>query len=245
MTLDALVNVLVVTNAFLALVFSGKWRRQRAATEQAEKKLAESVAQCKTLDARVDALSREMDDAKEFAAHQRELRKEAMSASLDNEPLPLGMSPRFSSSLRRGDIRLLEALEVWPLEFLTPKVMETGLFESEDSLAEYLLAYRRFLFFKGRFHHPRRDYDPDRLWGMYSERADAIWHTHILHTRAYAEFCTEVVGRFIHHTPCSMLGDPKHYARQWQHWRYYYEQAFESLPSDFDHEGFPGNLACG
>jgi hypothetical protein len=34
-----------------------------------------------------------------------------------------------------------------------------------------------------------------------SEQVDAGWHAFILHTAEYADFCTRVAGRFIHHRP--------------------------------------------
>ena len=34
-----------------------------------------------------------------------------------------------------------------------------------------------------------------------SETVDIGWHTFILHTREYADFCQQVAGRFIHHAP--------------------------------------------
>jgi hypothetical protein len=34
-----------------------------------------------------------------------------------------------------------------------------------------------------------------------SPQVDIGWHTFILHTRAYAEFCETIAGRFIHHLP--------------------------------------------
>ncbi|MEV0002261.1 hypothetical protein AB0H28_08245 [Micromonospora sp. NPDC050980] len=34
-----------------------------------------------------------------------------------------------------------------------------------------------------------------------SELVDIGWHTFILHTRDYADFCRRVAGRFIHHQP--------------------------------------------
>ncbi|HEY8372141.1 MAG TPA: hypothetical protein VIL00_05305 [Pseudonocardiaceae bacterium] len=35
---------------------------------------------------------------------------------------------------------------------------------------------------------------------------DIGWHTFILHTREYAEFCQRVAGRFIHHVPDEGVG---------------------------------------
>lgn len=34
-----------------------------------------------------------------------------------------------------------------------------------------------------------------------SRAVDVGWHTFVLYTREYAEFCHRVAGRFIHHTP--------------------------------------------
>lgn len=34
-----------------------------------------------------------------------------------------------------------------------------------------------------------------------TERADVIWHEHILFTRDYAKFCDDLVGHFVHHMP--------------------------------------------
>ncbi|WP_119731749.1 glycine-rich domain-containing protein [Thermomonospora amylolytica] len=34
-----------------------------------------------------------------------------------------------------------------------------------------------------------------------SRAVDVGWHTFVLHTREYAEFCDRIAGRFIHHTP--------------------------------------------
>jgi hypothetical protein len=34
-----------------------------------------------------------------------------------------------------------------------------------------------------------------------SEQVDIGWHTFILHTEEYTEFCNRVAGRYLHHTP--------------------------------------------
>ncbi|MQY04757.1 glycine-rich domain-containing protein [Actinomadura macrotermitis] len=44
-----------------------------------------------------------------------------------------------------------------------------------------------------------------------SEAVDIGWHTFILHTREYADFCQRVAGRFIHHTPADP-GESPHQA---------------------------------
>ncbi|GER87886.1 hypothetical protein KDW_20480 [Dictyobacter vulcani] len=37
--------------------------------------------------------------------------------------------------------------------------------------------------------------------GMYSNLVDMLWHGHILTTVLYAEFCTSILGKFVHHIP--------------------------------------------
>jgi hypothetical protein len=39
-----------------------------------------------------------------------------------------------------------------------------------------------------------------------SEQVDVGWHTFVLYTEAYQEFCTRVAGRFIHHSPADVPG---------------------------------------
>jgi hypothetical protein len=41
---------------------------------------------------------------------------------------------------------------------------------------------------------------------MPSQAVDAMWHAYILDTRAYARFCQEAFGRFLHHSPAETLG---------------------------------------
>ncbi|MEU1601830.1 glycine-rich domain-containing protein [Micromonospora matsumotoense] len=41
-----------------------------------------------------------------------------------------------------------------------------------------------------------------------SEMVDIGWHTFILHTRDYADFCERTAGRFIHHEPEPTSDDP-------------------------------------
>ncbi len=36
---------------------------------------------------------------------------------------------------------------------------------------------------------------------MVSRKIDHVWHTFVLHTQLYAEFCDEIFGRFAHHEP--------------------------------------------
>ena len=42
--------------------------------------------------------------------------------------------------------------------------------------------------------------NPGVPYGMYGA-VDDLWHTFVLFTRDYSEFCEQVAGRFIHHVP--------------------------------------------
>lgn len=43
-----------------------------------------------------------------------------------------------------------------------------------------------------------------------SRELDQIWHEFLLHTRDYDEFCTEVLGVFVHHEPTD-VAEPERY----------------------------------
>ncbi|PKM25318.1 MAG: hypothetical protein CVV09_11375 [Gammaproteobacteria bacterium HGW-Gammaproteobacteria-13] len=86
-------------------------------------------------------------------------------------------------------------MNVSRLDFKRLKHKYTESSEAEMSAAEWDLAeleYRRFLTLK-RF-YPSVALVP-------SKAVDAIWHAHILDTRAYREDCQQVFGRFIDHYP--------------------------------------------
>ena len=82
----------------------------------------------------------------------------------------------------------------------------------------------------------------DDICAMYSPKVDAIWHTHILYTKEYAAFCSEVFVRFVHHTPCDLL-DMSDAVLDINNWLNSFQQAFGDVPDDFDWERFP--IQCG
>lgn len=44
-----------------------------------------------------------------------------------------------------------------------------------------------------------------QMVAMPSKAADALWHAFILDTRAYAAFCNQAFGRFLHHLPAEQM----------------------------------------
>jgi 8-oxo-dGDP phosphatase len=74
---------------------------------------------------------------------------------------------------------------------LTARVMADG--EIERKIAEKMVE-QALAFLVACARNPGSHLSP-------SERVDAGWHAFVLHTREYAEFCSRVAGRFIHHRP--------------------------------------------
>ena len=57
--------------------------------------------------------------------------------------------------------------------------------------------------------------NPDTKYGMRGQ-IDELWHTFLMFTKEYAQFCNQVAGRFIHHVPATTLpkqGTAKEYER--------------------------------
>lgn len=62
-----------------------------------------------------------------------------------------------------------------------------------------------------------------RRIAMPSKLVDAAWHAHITYTRDYQEFCQSVFGRFLHHTPESVMDGQALHQNQtvglWNSWQ--------------------------
>ena len=69
---------------------------------------------------------------------------------------------------------------------------EDGMAPSDAELAAMETEYRKFIAL--RIAHPDDEIVPCKL-------VDAMWHRHILDTRAYAEDCQRLFGAFMHHFP--------------------------------------------
>ncbi len=78
-----------------------------------------------------------------------------------------------------------------PLIEVKERVLKSGIVPEKD-LEEAVLEYRKFLGLVllgyGKL-------------GMANPMVDEVWHTHILFTRDYLRFCTDVFGGFVHHNP--------------------------------------------
>lgn len=68
-----------------------------------------------------------------------------------------------------------------------------------DEKAQFLVARALRIFFLA---HLRAR---DQVIGMPSKAADALWHTFILDTKAYTQFCHEAFGKYFHHIPAASM----------------------------------------
>jgi len=65
---------------------------------------------------------------------------------------------------------------------------------SPDVVSDAITEYRKFMTLIANGH---------RGLSMISATVDEVWHAHILHTKDYADFCQQAIGRFVHHQPNS------------------------------------------
>lgn len=88
---------------------------------------------------------------------------------------------------------VLERIQSWPHwpEIALGAQKEYGL--SPEQFEERLPEFQRFLALCSAYSGI----------GMTSEAIDQLWHASILNTRRYDELCDDVIGRKIHHLPCS------------------------------------------
>ncbi len=86
-----------------------------------------------------------------------------------------------------------KAMQTWPhwSEIARGAEKEYGM--SREEFNEVVPEYQRFMALSAAF--------PGL--GMLGERIDILWHSHILNTIRYREFCDQFIGRMIDHLPCS------------------------------------------
>ena len=66
---------------------------------------------------------------------------------------------------------------------------------------DYIMAINGFMqYMKLIKDHPTNEVN------MWSKSVDFVWHSFILNTRAYMDFCEDYFGKFVHHTPSEVKG---------------------------------------
>lgn len=90
---------------------------------------------------------------------------------------------------------LLAQIQLWPYWEEIGKVAYKEYGMTADQYAHILPEYQRFLTLIVLDSYPGL--------GMFSQQIDNIWHSHILSTHRYQDFCERYFqGHMIHHLPC-------------------------------------------
>ena len=134
---------------------------------------------------------------------------------------PLAVRELALSTMRADQVAALQKLDQWPLAMITDKLVSAGRLSAE-SIDEHVHLYKQFMFFQGM--------NSNQRCGMYSIEVDEIWHQHILYTKDYEQFCHEVFGRFIHHTPCNVMDTSPAAMEEYSKWVANLHEVFEGPP---------------
>lgn len=118
-----------------------------------------------------------------------------MSSALKLESVTL--VDLVQKDISADDKTLIDKIDAYPFEKVKEKIRSEESIP-EGKIDEAVLEFKKFLVLLGLGY---------RKLGMTSPVVDEVWHTFILFTRDYANFCQDVFGFFVHHTPDTKL-DP-------------------------------------
>jgi hypothetical protein len=136
--------------------------------------------------------------------------------TLDAETRPLGIRPEVS--LTEDQLRALRTLEEYDLTPVRNRLMNDGGMPP-GWVDEALLEFRRFLGLQVIAPSPRI---------MFSRHIDHVWHTCLLFSRLYADYCQQTFGFFFHHDPTTgPRPDPEPQFRE-------FERLYESVYGDMN-----------
>lgn len=88
---------------------------------------------------------------------------------------------------------MLGNLESFEAPYLQEKLLKDGKFESGT---EYNEAFREF-----KRYAALSQISTDNPLGMASKDVDEVWHQFILFTKSYHNFCNDLLGGYLHHSP--------------------------------------------
>ena len=132
---------------------------------------------------------------------------------------PLGVRPEIELSAAQR--QTLQALQDYDLAPIRERLVKEGAMPS-TWVDEAVLEFRRYLALRTLF--------PGTSLQMFSRQIDAVWHTCLLFSRKYAEWCNLAFGQFVHHEPATAPMTPPEAEYEWQAFADAYERAFGPLP---------------
>lgn len=117
----------------------------------------------------------------------------------DTDARPLGVRPELVlTAAQRQTLQVLQDFDLSPVRerVLRDALMPPGWVD------EAILEFRRYF--------GLRVVEEDARYFMFSKPVDNIWHTCLLFSRLYAQYCQEAFGHFVHHEPATGddAGDP-------------------------------------
>jgi hypothetical protein len=101
--------------------------------------------------------------------------------------------PMTNEKRKASVLSTLEAMQTWPHWSEIARGAEKEYKLSQEEFDRILPEFQRFMALLQAF--------PGL--GMLSEKVDVLWHSLILNTARYREFCSLYIGRFVDHLPCS------------------------------------------
>lgn len=91
------------------------------------------------------------------------------------------------------ELEVKQLIQSYNFDFIVNSLRASKKDWSLSAINEAVQQYKNFLLLKWKYGNSY-ELPP-------SVDIDEVWHTHILHTKHYAEFCEKVFGTFLHHTP--------------------------------------------
>lgn len=104
----------------------------------------------------------------------------------------LKVTPIDDEILNEDQRDLLSRLDNFEAPYLEEKLLEKGALSSKKEYQEAFTEFKKYAALSQIAEGPL---------GMSSPKVDEVWHQFILFTRQYADFCENVLGGFLHHSP--------------------------------------------
>jgi hypothetical protein len=101
----------------------------------------------------------------------------------------------ISRALSVEEKRCIDLISTYDLSPIREKIVKDNVLP-ESIVDEAILEYRKYMILL------RLGF---QQLVMCSHEVDEVWHTHILFTQSYAEFCYQAFGGFVHHDPVISL----------------------------------------
>ncbi len=148
---------------------------------------------------------------------------QTLELMIEESPTRHGVKPVPHALLNREQRGLLARLDAYDAPWLEEKLLKEGTFSSPQEYQEAFTEFKKYVALYGLNHKPLK---------MSSKKVDSVWHQFILFTPQYHQFCDEMLGGYMHHTPTtsftpSLEGSGNLFNRS-------YQEIFGAIPKIWD-----------